>query len=231
MSAAVLITGANRGIGLEFVHHYLRAGDKVFACCRSPEGASELLSAKQTHADQLDIMPLDVSSGTMMEALSHTLNGQPIDILIHNAGVSGPSAPFGHVTGEDWLDLLKINTLSPLLLTQLLVENVASSTEKKIVLITSKMGSMADNSSGGSYMYRSSKAALNAVGKSLSHDLSPKGIKVALLHPGWVKTDMGGSNALISTQDSVSGMCRVIDELDDSTSGQFFAYDGSVISW
>ncbi|WP_330924624.1 SDR family oxidoreductase [Candidatus Sororendozoicomonas aggregata] len=231
MSKVVLITGANRGIGLEFVHHYLKADYKVFACCRSPEGASELLSAKQAHSDQLEIMPLDVKSEPMMEALSHTLNGQPIDILIHNAGVSGPSASFGQVTEEGWLDTLKTNTLSPLLLTQLLVESVVSSTEKKIVLITSKMGSIADNGRGGSYMYRSSKAALNAVGKSLSRDLSSRGVKIGILHPGWVKTEMGGSNALISTKESVSGMCRVIDGLDQSNSGQFFAYDGSEIPW
>ncbi|WP_263082211.1 SDR family oxidoreductase [Endozoicomonas sp. Mp262] len=232
MSKAVLVTGANRGIGLEFCKQYLSLGYKVYACCRSPESSPELLTLKQKVADRLHVFPLDVTNEGMLKALPHMLEGQPIDILINNAGVYGPKAlPFGQIDDAEWLNVMKVNTIAPLQLAQLLVDNVAASQERKVVLLTSKMGSISDNTSGGSYIYRSSKAALNAVGKSLSVDLAPKGIKVALVHPGWVKTDMGGNNALIDTETSVSGLCRVIEQLSEENSGQFFNYDGALISW
>ncbi len=232
MLKTVLVTGANRGIGLGFCKQYIKYGYRVYAACRSPESSSELLALKQKFPDQLDILPLDVTNQSMVAALPHMLEGRVIDILINNAGVYGPKGlSLGDITESDWLDVFKVNVIAPLLLTQLLVENITASQEKKVILMTSKMGSITDNSSGGSYIYRSSKSALNAVGKSLAHDLSSKGVKVALAHPGWVQTSMGGANALIDVKTSVNGLCKVIEELDEESSGQFFNYDGSLIPW
>ena len=232
MPSTVLITGANRGIGLEFCKQYLAKGYQVYACCRAPESSPDLLSLKQENQELLHLIPLDVTNEAMMASLPHSLDGQPIDILINNAGVYGPAgASFGNVSESEWLTTFRVNTIAPLLLAQLLIKNITASKEKKIILLTSKMGSIADNTSGGSYVYRSSKSALNAVGKSLAHDVSASGVSVALVHPGWVQTDMGGSNALISTEESVSGLTDVIEKLDMNSSGQFFNYDGSVIPW
>ena len=232
MMRTVLITGANRGIGLAFCKYYLETGYHVIACSRQPEQSSDLLALKQQYQQTMNLMPLDVTRSAMMEALKHSLTGEPIDILINNAGVYGPrDFSFGQITQDQWLDTIKVNTVAPLLLTQLLVDNLAASDEKKLIMVSSKMASMADNTSGGSYIYRSSKAALNAVSKSLSHDLSAQGISVAVVHPGWVKTDMGGVNAWITTEESVQGVAQVIAALAPDNSGQFFNYDGSVISW
>lgn len=232
MSKTVVITGAGRGIGLAFCQQYLLLGYQVYACCRSPESSPQLLALKQGLAGQLTLLPLDVTCEAMVNALPHMLEGVSIDILIHNAGVYGPrSRVFGQVDAAEWLDVLKVNTLAPLLLTQQLADHIAASQERKLVLVTSKMGSIADNTSGGSYIYRSSKAALNAIGKSLALDLAPRGIKVALVHPGWVKTAMGGMHALIDTETSVKGLCAVIERLDEQSSGQFFDYKGDQIPW
>ncbi|AMO57836.1 short-chain dehydrogenase [Endozoicomonas montiporae] len=229
MSKIVVITGANRGLGLEFCKQYLADGDKVYACCRAPESAGELLKLKQDVGDRLETIPLDVTNAAQLTNLKYTLQGQRIDLLINNAGIYGERLPFGEVTEQEWMQVLQINTVSPLLVVQELVELMAA--DGKILLMSSIMGSIADNTSGGSYIYRSSKAALNAVGKSLAHDLSGKGISVAICHPGWVQTDMGGPNALINTETSIGGLRNVMEQLTLETSGQFFKYDGSVIPW
>ena len=132
---------------------------------------------------------------------------------------------------ENWIPAIKVNAIAPLLLTQLIIKNIRAGTDKKLIYITSKMGSIDDNKGGGAYVYRSSKTALNAVVKSLSVDLENEGIVVALIHPGWVKTDMGGPNALIDKDTSVRGMTEVISNLDISSTGNFYNYDGSIIPW
>ncbi|MET4710380.1 NAD(P)-dependent dehydrogenase (short-subunit alcohol dehydrogenase family) [Endozoicomonas sp. NE43] len=161
--------------------------------------------------------------------MKYTLQGQRIDLLINNAGMYGERLSFGEVTEQEWMKVLRVNTVAPLLVVQELVDLMAD--DGKVLLMTSKMGSIEDNTSGGSYIYRSSKAALNAVGKSLAHDLSGRGISVAICHPGWVQTDMGGPNALITTETSIHGLREVMEQLTVDTSGQFFSYDGSTISW
>ena len=138
---------------------------------------------------------------------------------------------FGSCSIDEWLKVFQTNTIAPLKIAEAFVENVAQSELKIIANVTSKMGSLADNTSGGAYMYRSSKAALNMVVKSMAQDLEPQGIKVALLHPGWVKTDMGGSNALITPQQSVAGMLKILLNLGWQDSGRFLAYDGKEIEW
>ncbi len=229
--ANVLITGTNRGIGLEFVRQYLQRGDHVLATCRQPESAQDLLALKES-SDQLELLSLDVTQPDSVAALAGQLGDTPIDVFINNAGVYGPRNPrIGDFDGQAWAEVMQINAIAPFLITQAIMENLRAGAGKKIIYITSKMGSMGDNSGGGSYIYRASKAALNAAAKSVAIDLAGEGFRAAVLHPGWVLTDMGGPNALIDTETSVSGMIGVIDNLSAEQSGGFFAYDGAEIPW
>lgn len=228
--ATVLITGTNRGIGLEFVEQFLAQGDRVIASCRNPAGSGALQTLAQ-NSPQLQLVQLDVSSQASMEALPGQLEGAPIDVFVNNAGIYGRREGFGELEAEPWNEVFQVNSVAPIILTQLLMENFAKGNDKKLVYLTSKMGSIEDNQGGGSYVYRSSKAALNAAVKSLSIDLNDKGFSIALLHPGWVRTDMGGPNGLIDTNTSVTGLMGVIAGLDQSSSGSFLNYDGSVIPW
>ena len=229
--ANILITGSNRGIGLELVAQYLDRGDTVFATCRDPQGADKLNYLK-TGNPHLQVMQLDVSKSESFAGFAAGLNDKAIDVFINNAGVYGPrSARFGEVTEQDWLPVFQVNTIAPLLLTQALIGNFKRGTDCKLIYVTSKMGSIEDNTSGASYIYRSSKTALNQVVKSLAADLAADGLTSVVIHPGWVKTDMGGSNALIDTATSVSGMMSVIDNLASTDSGKFFNYDGKPIPW
>ena len=229
--ATVLITGTNRGIGLEFVKQFLAREDTVLATCRDMGSATELRQLKND-TSKLHIFELDVSSQKSMEDLTLQLTGHAIDIFINNAGVYGPrDSTFGKVSANEWAKVLQVNAKAPMILTQLLIDNLRDGSDKKLLYITSKMGSINDNKGGGSYVYRSSKAALNAVVKSISVDLRDSGFSVAVLHPGWVQTDMGGPNALIDVKTSVSKMIDVIDNLNSHNSGSFFNYDGGIIPW
>ncbi|WP_257275952.1 SDR family oxidoreductase [Endozoicomonas sp. SESOKO4] len=229
MTKTVVVTGANRGLGLEYCRQFLEKGYKVYACCRAPESAEDLLNLKQQNSEKLETVPLDVTNPAQRMNLKHTLQREQIDILINNAGIYGQRAKFGEVESEEWHKVMEVNTIAPVLLVQELFELMPQGS--KIVLMTSKMGSIADNTSGGSYIYRSSKAALNAVGKSMAQDLSDKGVSVAICHLGWVVTDMGGPNALIDTRTSIKGLISVIEQLGPENTGQFFNYDGALIPW
>ncbi len=228
-----LITGANRGIGLEFTRQLAAQGWQVLACCRHPDSAEALQQLSAMFPGKLGLYPLAVEEPAQIEALAGRLRGQAVDLLINNAGYypGGMNETFGHTNREMWLRAFEINTIAPLQISEALLENLALGQGKTIALITSKMGSMGDNTSGGCYLYRTSKAALNMVATSLAQDLEPRGIKVALLHPGWVRTDMGGPNALISAQQSVAGMLKVILGLGWQDSGRFLGYDGKEIEW
>jgi NAD(P)-dependent dehydrogenase (short-subunit alcohol dehydrogenase family) len=229
--ATILITGTNRGIGLEFTKQYLARGDRVIATCRDIEAADALKKLRNDH-DKIEVRQLDVSSAESILEFVQQLVDTPIDIFINNAGVYGPrNAKFGEVDGQLWASVLQVNSIAPLMLSQLLMPNLRQGKDKKMVYLTSKMGSIDDNSGGGSYIYRSSKTALNSVVKSLAIDLAGEGFSAAVLHPGWVLTDMGGQNALIDTKTSVTGMLQVVDDLDPQSSGSFFNYDGSIIAW
>lgn len=229
----VLITGANRGIGLEFANQLAAQGWQVLACCRKPESAEALQQLAAHYPGKVSLIPLVVDDPVQIEALAACLRGQPLDLLLNNAGYypGGMNETFGHTNRELWLRAFEINTIAPLKMAEVLLNNLEQGQGKTIALISSKMGSLDDNTSGGCYLYRTSKAGLNMVAKSLSHDLEPYGIKVALLHPGWVKTDMGGPNALISVQQSVSGMLKVILNLGWQDSGRFLGYDGREVPW
>ncbi len=229
--ATILITGSNRGIGLEFVNQYLARGDSVIATCRDPEQASKLQEL-QSAQSRLKIMQLEVSNSKSLEQFASELGNEAVDVFINNAGIYGPhAARFGEVTEPGWSQVFQVNTIAPLLLTQRLIGNFLQGKERKLVYVTSKMGSIADNQSGGNYIYRSSKTALNQVVRSLAFDLSGDGLTAVVIHPGWVQTDMGGPNALITTPTSVGGMISVIDGLDKKDSGKFFNYDGNLIPW
>ena len=229
--STILVTGANRGIGFEFVQQYLAMGEQVIATYRNEKNSDQLISLCRDESN-LEIFKLDVAFDSSMEEFGQGLGDQPIDVFINNAGIYGPrDSVFGKVDEADWLSVLRINALAPLFLTQLLIENLRHGELKKLVYVTSKMGSIEDNRGGGSYVYRSSKAALNAVVKSISVDLESEKMAVAVLHPGWVRTDMGGPNGLIDTKTSVAGMVQVIRNLNVESSGAFFNYDGNVIPW
>ena len=229
--ATVLITGTNRGLGLEFVKHFLQRGDAVIATCRDSSNAPELQALAQDN-DQLRLMNLDVSDEQSMASFAAALGDTAVDVFVNNAGVYGPrDANFGNVASGAWQDVMYVNAIAPMLLTQLIIGNLRQGSARKLVYVTSKMGSIDDNRGGGSYIYRSSKTALNSVVKSLSVDLASEGFSVAVVHPGWVRTDMGGPNGLIDVNTSVSGMMGVIDQLGPDNSGEFFNYDGSAIAW
>jgi len=220
----VLVTGANRGIGLEFVRQYAADGWQVIACCRRPDEAEALKKIK----GDVSIEALDVTDDGQIARLATRLKGQPIDLLINNAGIYGSNS---RVDKKDWLDVLRVNTIAPYRLAERFAANVARSEGRSIVSITSMMGSIAENDSGGVPMYRSSKAALNMAMKSLSIDLKDRGISVVVLHPGWVRTDMGGRSAPLAVQDSVASLRKTIGKLKPSDSGKFLNYDGRPVPW
>lgn len=229
--STTLITGCNRGIGLELVNQYAGLGWQVHACCRKPELATELQELAKNH-NNICIHALDVTDAEQLSSLAIKLKDTPIDVLFNNAGIYGQSdAQFGNTDERLWLQCFHVNSIAPLKVCEAFVEHVAASSLKTMATMSSKMGSMADNSSGGSYVYRSSKAALNAVMTSAAIDLRPRGIKIAILHPGWVLTDMGGPNAEIGTQQCVSSLVSILDKLTLETSGHFFDIDGSIIPW
>ena len=235
MKNSILISGSNRGIGLELARQYYEDGWQVYGSCRKPEMAIELSKLTANSAGAVQIIPLDVSDDESLKSASQMLKNEPLDIVFCNAGVYGPTksegAALGSIDYEAWEDVFRINTMAPLKLVETFLPNLELGQQKKIALMSSKMGSMADNNSGGSYIYRSTKAALNAVSRSLAIDLSIRGFKVVCLHPGWVKTDMGGPNALITTAESVKGIKNLLDNLQESQNASFLDYQGNKIHW
>lgn len=231
MKKTVLITGANRGVGLALVEAYLDAGWQVYACCRHPDRATALKQI-QARTKALTLHELDVTDHQAITALSQDLNDIPINLLINNAGYYGPKGyGFGNTDAEEWRKVFEINTIAPLKLAEAFYPQLKASKSGIIACLSSKVGSMTENTSGGGYIYRSSKAALNSVVKSLSNDLLPQGIISVALHPGWVQTEMGGPNAKISAPESAQGLKTVIDNLTTEDGGGFYSYDGSVIPW
>jgi NAD(P)-dependent dehydrogenase (short-subunit alcohol dehydrogenase family) len=224
----VLITGTNRGLGLEFVKQFAIEGYQVIACTRKINKKDELHQL-QKKFKTISICKLDIANFSSIDQFAKLFK-KPIDILINNAGVY-PDSSVDHVDYKSWLDAFKINTLAAFKMTKAFLPHLKKGQLKKIASLTSKMGSIDDNSGGGEYIYRSSKTALNMVMKSLSIDLKPYDLSVITLHPGWVRTDMGGPNGLIDVDESVAGMKRQIDKLTIRNSGQFIAYDGKKIPW
>lgn len=239
---SVLITGANRGLGLGLLKLYAAEGWRVFACCRDPQKATDVADVVAKSGGKVTAHKLDVEDHGSIDSLASQLKGQAIDVLLNVAGYYGPkivSEPgglqkFGESNYADWARIYKVNVMGPMKVCEALVESVAASQHKKIINISSIVGSIGtiSNGSGGNmYGYRASKAALNAITRGMAEDLRPRGIIVVPLHPGWVRTDMGGPHADIDTQASVTGMKAVIAGLKPSDSGKFMVYDGSTLPW
>ncbi|MBD1559296.1 SDR family oxidoreductase [Vibrio sp. S9_S30] len=240
----VVITGANRGIGLALVKHYLLQNWSVTATYRNANRSAELIELAQNET-ALTAVELDVTDYPAVNQFAQRLFSQSsstqnsfaqslgsVDLLINNAGYYGPKGyGFGNTDVEEWRKVFEINSIAPLKLVEAFFENLNSGQGKTVVCISSKVGSMAENTSGGGYVYRSSKAAVNSVVKSLHNDLHSYGLRVVALHPGWVQTEMGGPNALITTEESAKGLYDVIESIDAEKSGGFYDYQGNTIPW
>jgi NAD(P)-dependent dehydrogenase (short-subunit alcohol dehydrogenase family) len=224
----VLITGASRGLGLEFARQYAADGWRVIAGCRKPAAAKALKAIKGDVA----VEKLDVDDDKSVRVLAKKYAEDAIDLLINNAGIYGPrGVTVDTIDYDAWGQVLRTNTMAPLRVATAFLPQVLRSGKKTIATVTSGMGSIDVNEAGGHYLYRSSKAAVNMVMKSLSIDFEDKGLVVVLLHPGWVKTDMGGAGADIEPTVSVKGMRAVIGKLKKKDTGKFFEYHGGSIPW
>ncbi len=216
-----VITGANRGIGLEFCRQLAARGDEVVAVCRKA-------SPELTELNVTIINGVDVATEQGIVQLKEKLVGQEIDLLINNAGILR-SSTLDNLDIDAIREQFEVNALGPLRITAALVENLHFGS--KVGIVTSRMGSIDDNDSGGTYGYRMSKAAVNIAGKSLAIDLEPNGVSIALLHPGYVRTDMTGNNGLIDAQESALGLIAIMDSLSIETSGRFWHTNGEELPW
>jgi len=229
---AVLITGANRGLGLEFARQYLADGWQVFAACRDPASAGELQRLARDSSGKLTIVAMDVTEAASIRKAAIRLEGVAIDLVINSAGIVGVSGQrAGNIDYASWAHVLDVNTMGPLRVLENFLDHIARSERRLVVTITSGMGSIGDNTSGGSIAYRSSKAAVNMVMRSAAIDLAPRRISCVVVNPGWVKTDMGGPGATLTPQESVTALRQLIETLGPMNSGKFYHYDGSEYPW
>jgi NAD(P)-dependent dehydrogenase (short-subunit alcohol dehydrogenase family) len=223
----VLIAGASRGIGREFVRQYAEDGWSVIATIRKPEDGRALAE----YGRSVEIHLLDVTDRPRVARLAQELSGRAIDVLVGNAGVMGKrGAGLEPQDYELWRNVFDVNVMGPAALAYAFMPHVAASQQRRMAFITSQMGSIT-NTSGGSTIYRSSKAALNMVAKNLSIEFAPKNVTLVVVHPGWVRTDMGGPSATLSVEQSVSGIRRVVGGLSQHDTGKFYNYDGSALPW
>ncbi len=231
-----LVTGANRGLGLEFVRQLLARGDRVVATCRHPGKASALNQLTGQHPGRLHVLPLDVTDPKAHTELAKELDllgeeGEPyrLDLLVNNAGVLHSGERFGRIGAANLEDSFRTNAMGPFLLTQALSEKLADGA--KVANITSELGSIAGLSRFGTPSYNISKAALNMAGGLLAKALADRGIGVVMLHPGWAQTDMGGDSANLPVADSVKGLLQVIDGLTPKQSGSYLDWQGQTLPW
>lgn len=230
----VLITGANRGIGLELTRQYVRRGDFIFACCREPQDADELQALSREYPDRINIVALDVVDENSVVAAKTAVSAQTdyLDILINNAGIniSGDRLDANHPAKLE--RTLQVNTIGPMRVTIHFVDLLRRGSAAKLINVSSQLGSLlAMERRWGNYSYNASKAALNMLTRHLAHDLRSDGITVIALHPGWVQTDMGGSSAAVSIPDSAHGIICVIDGLTLADTNKFYTYAGKEHQW
>jgi NAD(P)-dependent dehydrogenase (short-subunit alcohol dehydrogenase family) len=219
--SSILITGASRGIGAALATLLEERGHSVIRGIREPGSAGDLRQLR-----------LDVGDRASIEAAAAALDGQKLDIVINNAGIFGyRGAGLGNIDDAVWHEVMTTNVMGAYRVAEAFLPHLRAGSERQLVTITSRMGSMGANTTGGEYIYRSSKAAVNAVMRSLAMDLAPEGFIVALLHPGWVRTDMGGAGAAIDARTSAAGLADVITGLTPAQSGGFFNYDGTPLVW
>ncbi|MBZ0184510.1 MAG: SDR family oxidoreductase [Melioribacteraceae bacterium] len=228
----VLITGANRGIGLGLVRHCLKRKDRVFAACRTPNRAAELQTLCKDNPGQLSLHTLDVRDSDQIEALHRDISTQVdgLDVLINNAGIYYRGLSLGELTAERSLETLHVNAVAPMIITQSLMDLLIASKNGKVVNLSTGMSSIT-SSPVGAYDYRASKAALNMYTRVLAQDMRPFGVIAIVINPGWVKTDMGGQGATISAEESARGIMKVVDALRPQDSGKFFQWDGTEHVW
>jgi NAD(P)-dependent dehydrogenase (short-subunit alcohol dehydrogenase family) len=233
----ILVTGANRGLGLEFTRQYASDGWEVHATARDPEKRAELKELAEKNK-KITLHALDVADEASVEDLADALDGKPIDILLHNSGLyPREGQKIGEIDYDSWRDAFETNLFGVIRVTEALLGNVAASERKLIAAISSSMGSIRGVQGGSvamagtSYQYRTSKTALNMALSILAKELEPRGISVLLLDPGWVKTDMGGPHAQLTPEQSIAGMRKVLDGVPKEISGKFLGHDGGVRPW
>lgn len=236
----VLVTGAGRGLGLEFVRQYAADGWIVIATARRPAEQTTLQSLVTAAKGRVQLHALDITDRRGIEQLAAELAAVPIDVLINNAGTMGAHSfagqglqaqRFGGSDYDDWLHTFQVNALAPMKMAEAFADHVAQSTQKKIVTLSSVLASISSNNLGGLYAYRSTKAALNAIMKSLALDLVRRGIIAVPVNPGWAATEMGGPDAPVRPQHSVAGLRQVIAGLTREKSGRFWQWDGKELPW
>lgn len=236
---SVLITGANRGLGFGLTKLYAADGWRVFACCRNPDNATELAALADGSNGSLTLHRVDIEDHASIDALAASLKGQPIDVLLNVAGYYGKiivSEPgglqeFGTSDYSEWEKTMRINVYGPMKIAETLIDNVVASDQKKLVTLSSIAGSIGGNNFGKMYPYRASKSAVNAIMKSMAADFQEQGVIAIPMHPGWVRTEMGGPTADIDADTSIAGMKKVIDGLTLADSGKYMVYDGSELPW
>lgn len=230
---SILITGSNRGLGLGWAIQYAKMDWRVYATCRIPEQAEKLQLLAEAHSN-ISIHRLDVTRPEEINQIATELDGAAIDLLINNAGVyyeQWDKGSLNHIDYDDWFKTLAVNTLGAMRMSEALIDNVTRSHKRLIVAISSHMGSIAEIAAPNDYTYRSSKAALNAAMKGLSIEVAERGVGVVMLHPGWVRTRMGGATAPLSITESVKGMHKLVEQFRPEQSGHFYRFDGSEIPW
>ena len=233
--STVVVTGANRGLGLEFTRQYAEAGWTVIAAARDPKKAKELNELAAAHKN-IEVAELDVSDGSSVARFKEKIGDRAIDILINNAGVYPNSGnEFGSVDYQAWLDALNTNTLGPVRLTEALTQNLSKSEKKLTVVISSAMGSIAtyekEPGSPGAIQYRTSKTAVNMAVSIMARALKKRGVTVITQCPGWVQTDMGGKGATLKPEQSISALRKIFERVTLSDSGKFFGQNGSNVPW
>lgn len=226
-----VVTGANRGIGRELARQLIEGGHSVDATAREPEAATELKAIASRSSGKLRVFQCDVGSDSSVLALARSLESTPIDVVINNAGVYGTDQSLERLDTAAALHTIDVNALGPLRVSRALLPMLRRGQRKFLVHITSGMGSIGDNTSGGSYGYRMSKAALNMASKSMAIDLARERILSVVVNPGWVKTDMGGPGATLAVETSARNILKLIDRLRLDDSGAFFDHTGDRIEW
>lgn len=238
---ALLITGANRGLGLELVKQFDARSWRIHACCRTPEKAEALQAIAIESDGRVHVHALDVTDFAAIDGLGQALQGEPIDVLFSNAGImevrqrpldqQGTSQSFGSIDYDEWRQILRVNVLAPMRMAEVFVDNVAASERKAIVTMSSILGSIAMTDSIRWVGYRTSKTAVNMMMRGLASDLKERGITAVCVHPGWVRTDMGGAGADIAPEESARGVAKVVDGLTPDQSGHYLTYDGGELPW
>ena len=231
MRQTVVLTGANRGIGLALARLFVTSGNwRVVAGCRNPDSAPELAALALENPDALAVHALDVADPASVSAFVAALGDRPVDLLLNNAGVFAKPQDLETLDFERWDQEFRVNTMGPMRLALGLLGSLRKGGNPRIVTISSQMGSMA-RPKGGAYAYRSTKAALNKAMQGLALDLADDGICVVVMHPGWVRTDMGGSGADISVEESAGGIFSVVTGLKMADTGRFLQWNGSEHDW